>query len=297
MVKNIKINKITSEIDLNGRDVTIITPRRRWFDIDIKGIWKSRHLIWLLFKRDFVAANKQSILGAFWFIFPPILSAFINNFIFSDIAKIPTDGIPPLIFYMSGTWLWSYFSANITAQSNILKSNARIFGKVYFPRVVVPISNIIYRGANKLISFGVLTFFWVYFYMRGSNIAINLNILFLPLLIIMVNASSLGIGLFLSSISYRYQDIPNIFAPLLSFSMYLSPVVYPLSTLPKGSFLFLIVNANPMTHIIEFFRYSIFSTGNPSFCGLIYSGIFTVVSLIIGLLVFNKAEQNFMDTV
>jgi len=225
------------------------------------------------------------------------MNTFISNFIFGKIANLPTSGIPSFIFYMSGMWIWSYFSGNIKKLSTILSSNAALFSKVYFPRIVVPIADLMLRGISELVSLFVLAFFWVYFYIRGSDIALNIYILTLPLIIIAINIISLGLGLFISAIGFRYGDFPKILSTALAFAMYLSPVVYPISKLDEGSFLYWIVMANPMTHVIELFRYSIFNIGTINGWGLFYSGISTMLSLLLGLIFFSIAEQNFIDTV
>ncbi|HAY33506.1 MAG TPA: ABC transporter permease [Bacteroidetes bacterium] len=247
-------------------------------------------------RRDFVAVYKQTILGPFWFFLQPILTTITFTVVFGNIARISTDGIPPLLFYMSGIVSWGYFSDCLTRTSSTFVSNANIFGKVYFPRLVSPLSNII----SLLMKFGIQLFlftcFLIYYLMNGSvNVNPNMYILMTPYLLILMAGLGLGFGIIVSSLTTKYRDFSFLVSFGVQLLMYATPVIYPLSALPEKYKW--IVLANPMTAIIDTFRFAFLGAGTFDPGNLIYSTIFMIVTLSIGILIFNRVEKTFMDTV
>jgi lipopolysaccharide transport system permease protein len=246
-------------------------------------------------RRDFVSVYKQTILGPFWFFLQPILTTITFTIVFGNIAKIPTDGVPPLLFYMSGIVSWGYFSDCLTRTSNTFITNANIFGKVYFPRLVSPLSNVI----SLLMKFGIqmLLFigFLIYYKLNGATVYPNIYILLTPILILLMAALGLGFGIIISSMTTKYRDLTFLVGFGVQLLMYATPVIYPLSSLPEKYRW--IVLANPMTGIIDTFRYAFLGAGSFNAGNLIYTAIFTIAILSIGILIFNRVEKTFMDTV
>jgi len=272
-----------------------IAPSTGILDLKLKEVWRYRDLLLLLVRRDFVAVYKQTILGPIWFLIQPLLTALIFTVVFGRIAKIPTDGIPPVLFYLSGITLWNYFAECVNATSGTFTKNAEIFGKVYFPRLIVPLSVII----SNLIKFGIqlslLMVFWIYFYAQGENFHLNSSIILLPYLILLMAGMGLGIGMIVSSLTTKYRDLTFLISFGVQLLMYASPVIYPVSNLPEKYKIFIM--ANPMTSIIETFRYALLGAGNFDLMHLGYSSVFTAVILIVGTVIFNQVEKSFMDTV
>lgn len=273
----------------------IIRPQRAWWDLRLGDLWKYRDLIRLMVWRDFVAAYKQTILGPLWHLIQPLMTTIVFTFIFGGIAKLPTDGLPPFLFYMAGNTVWGYFSTSLISTSNTFTSNAAIFGKVYFPRLSVPISAVI----SNLISFAIrmVTFlaFLVYFMLAGSDVKITIWALMLPILILLMAGLGLGIGIIVSSLTTRYRDLQQLVSFGVQLLMYASPVIYPLSTVP-GNFRWLVL-ANPLTPVVELFRLGFLGESSLNPVLLLYSFAFMIVVLSIGVLVFNHVENTFMDTV
>ncbi len=272
-----------------------IKPVSGWLNFHIKDVWRYRDLLLMFVRRDFVAVYKQTILGPFWFFLQPILTTITFTIVFGNIAKIPTDGIPPILFYMSGIVSWNYFADCLTRTSSTFVANANIFGKVYFPRLVSPLSNVI----SLLMKFGIqmvlLTGFIIYFKSNGSNVNPNLYILLTPYLIFLMGGLGLGFGIIVSSLTTKYRDLSFLVSFGVQLLMYATPVIYPLSALPdKYKWLVL---ANPMTAIVDTFRYAFLGAGSFNIENLIYSTIFMFVILSIGVVVFNRVEKTFMDTV
>lgn len=273
----------------------IIQPKTALLNIPLKDVWQYRDLLLLLVKRDFVSYYKQTILGPIWFFIQPILTTLIFVVIFGNIAQIGTDGIPMFIFYLSGITLWNYFSDSLNKTSTVFKDNANLFGKVYFPRLILPlsivVSNLIKLGIQLLLFLCI----WLYIIVSADNIQPNWYALTLPLLIIVIGLQALGFGMIISSLTSKYRDL--IF--LLSFSiqlwMYATPVIYPLSSIPEKYKWF--VNANPVTPVIEVFRYGFLGNGEFSTASILYCLFFTIFILATGTVIFNKVEKNFMDTV
>ncbi|MDZ4713427.1 MAG: ABC transporter permease [bacterium] len=272
-----------------------IKPVTGWFNFHLKDIWRYRDLLFMFVRRDFVAVYKQTILGPFWFFLQPILTTITFTIVFGNIAKIPTDGIPPILFYMSGIVCWSYFSDCLTRTSSTFVANANIFGKVYFPRLITPLSNIISLLMKFSIQMLLLVCFLIYYKLNGSGVNPNITILLTPFLILLMAGLGLGFGIIVSSLTTKYRDLTFLVGFGVQLLMYATPVIYPLSALPdKYKW---IVLANPMTSIIDTFRYAFLGAGTFSPENLIYSTVFMVITLAIGIVIFNRVEKTFMDTV
>lgn len=273
----------------------IIRNKNGWFDLQLGELWRYRDLIMLFVRRDFVAIYKQTILGPFWFLLQPLISTLVFTVIFGQIAKIPTDGIPQPLFYMSGLVAWNYFSACLSNTSNTFIANAGIFGKVYFPRLAVPVSVVIINLLTFAIQFTLLLMLIFYFSLRGAPIHFT-NLMFLiPLLIIQMAALGLGLGILVSALTTRYRDLAFVMTFGVQLWMYATPIVYPLSQVP--SHLYPLVMANPMTAIIEAFRSAMLGNGSFSGTSLAISVAETAVILFLGIIVFSRVEKSFMDTV
>jgi lipopolysaccharide transport system permease protein len=273
----------------------IIRPQRSWWDLRLDELWRYRDLVWLLVWRDFVATYKQTILGPLWYLIQPILTTVVFTVIFGNIAHLSTDGLPPFLFYLAGTTVWSYFAACVTNTSNTFTSNAAIFGKVYFPRLTIPVSVIISNLISFGIGFGVFLAFWVYFMLTGSLVHPNLWILLLPVLIFLMAGQGLGLGIIVSSLTTKYRDLQQLVSFGVQLLMYATPVIYPLSTV-HGIWRWLLL-ANPMTAVVEAFRLGFLGTSSLSPMYLLYSAGFMAVVFLIGILIFNHVEVTFMDTV
>ena len=272
-----------------------IRPQRSWWDLRLGELWPYRYLLSLLVWRDFVSMHKQTILGSLWYVIQPVLTTVVFTIIFDRVARLPTDGLPPFLFYMAGQTIWSYFSSCLNGTSNIFAANAGIFGKVYFPRLIVPFSILI----SSLVSFGIRLFvflgFVVYFVLSGSDIRPNIYILFLPVLIIIMAGIGLGMGIIVSALTTKYRDLQQLLGFGTQLLMYASPIIYPISTAPENWRWVLYIN--PLTAVIEMFRKAFLGTSSLQPIYLLYSFGFMVVILLIGLLIFNRAEATFMDTV
>ena len=273
----------------------IIRPKHRWFDIDLAALWRYRDLCFMYVKRNFVTLYKQTILGPLWFFIQPIMSIIIYMFIFGGLAGIPTEGVPQPLFYMAGILFWNYFVDCFNSSFNVLTANARIFEKVWFPRLILPISGAI----SGLLKFGVqlILFILIYIWCLSINDSMHLTwvILLFPLLLLMLALHGVSWGLIVTSITYKYRDLQIIIGYLLQLFMYLTPVVYPLETIPDKYKL--IVSLNPLSPIFETFKYGCFGRGLADWWELLYSLIFLLVVMTCSLIMFTKAERNFIDTV
>lgn len=273
----------------------VIRPQRAWWDLRLGELWRYRDLVWLFVWRDFVAYYKQTILGPLWYLIQPILTTVVFTIIFGNIAKLSTDGLPPFLFYLAGNTVWTYFSASLTSTSNTFTSNAGLFGKVYFPRLAMPLSVVI----SQIISFGIrfLVFlgFLIYFMASGSDVHPNWWILVLPVLLLIMAGLGLGLGIVVSSMTTKYRDLQQLVTFGVQLLMYGTPVIYPLSSI-TGGWRWLIL-ANPMTPVVEVFRLAFLGTSAMSPIYLLYSLAFMFFVLLIGVLIFNRVENNFMDTV
>jgi lipopolysaccharide transport system permease protein len=273
----------------------IIKPKRSLFDVDLAELWRYRDLILLFVKRDFVSKFKQTILGPIWFVIQPLLTTIMFTIVFGNIAGIPTDGIPKVLFYMSGIVGWTYFATCLNDTSQTFIKNASIFGKVYFPRLALPISVVISNLVSFLIQFVFLLCFMAYYMIVGSSISPNINMLLLPILVILIAGLGLGFGIIISSLTTKYRDLTHLVTFGVTLWMYATPIIYPLSEIPEKYKLFVL--ANPMTPIIETFKVALLGVGEVNYLHLLYSFGFTIVVLVVGVLIFNKVEKSFMDTV
>ncbi|GAA4039614.1 ABC transporter permease [Flavobacterium chungnamense] len=264
------------------------------FSVNFKELWHYRDLLLMLLKRDFITFYKQTILGPIWFFVQPILTSLIYVVLFGQVAKLSTDDLPQIPFYLAGITIWNYFADSLIKTSSVFQSNASIFGKVYFPRLIMPLS-IIFSG---LLKFGVqfLLFIAVVFYYSFTNqIQPNLWILMTPLLILLMAGFALGLGMIFSSMTTKYKDLSFLLAFGIQLYMYATPVVYPISEMPEKYRW--IVDANPLTGIFECFRYGYLGAGHFEPSSLIYTSLFVVVLLFVGVITFNKVEKGFMDSI
>jgi lipopolysaccharide transport system permease protein len=272
-----------------------ITSKRAIFDLKLKDTWEYRDLLWLMVRRDFVSLYKQTILGPLWFIIQPLLTTVIFTVVFGNIAGISTDGLPRPLFYMAGITAWNYFVDCFFKSSGVFRDNAGIFGKVYFPRLIVPLSNIITSIIRFLIQFLLFLGFLWYYAAQGVAVHPNSYVLLLPVLVFLMAALGLGAGMITSALTTKYRDLSFLVGFGMQLLMYATTVIYPLSAAP-AKYKWLVV-ANPMTAVIETFRYGFLGTGSFSWNLLGYTAGFTLVMLAVGLVVFTKVEKNFIDTV
>ena len=272
----------------------IIQPKNKWFEINFREIWDYKDLIFIFVKRDLVSMNKQTILGPLWFFLAPLFTVFIYTFVFNDIANISTDGLPAPLFYLAGTTLWNYFQSCFMATTTTFSSNASLFGKVYFPRLVSPISTVISNLLKFFIQFGLFLCLWGYYYYKGE-VHLNHTVLFFPILILLLAGISLGLGIIISSMTTKYRDLSYFISFGITLLMYVTPIIYPLSSIPEKFKFF--IEYNPIAPVIEAFRYGFMGKGAFSLFDLGYSFIVMVVLLLVGIILFNRTEKTFMDTV
>lgn len=276
----------------------IIKPRNRFFVLNLKEIWQYRDLLEMYIRRDIVTFYKQTILGPVWFFIQPVFTTIVYIFVFGGLAGIPTDGIPKPLFYLAGICLWNYFSESLTKTSDTFISNQAIFGKVYFPRLVAPLS-IVFTGMIKLlIQLGLFSIVYLFYFSGGMPLLVNSYAWLFPLLIVMLAGLSFGFGILISSMTTKYRDLKFLITFAVQLWMYASPVIYPLSVMQgKYEKYVWLLQANPVTSILETFKYGFLGQGTFSWLSLGYSGIFTVLILFLGILVFNKVEKSFMDVI
>jgi len=272
-----------------------IRPVSGWFDIHLSELWRYRDLIMLFVQRDFVAVYKQTILGPLWYLIQPVMTTLVFTVIFGMVANISTDGLPLVLFYLSGVVAWRYFADCLTKTSNTFVDNAHIFGKVYFPRLTVPLSVVI----SNLISLGIqlLLFacFWFYFYFQGADIRVQGALFLLPLLVLQMAALGFGGGLIVSSLTTKYRDLTHLVGFGVQLWMYATPVVYPTNIIPaQWQWLMAL---NPMAPVIETFRYMFLGVGQVDFANIATGAVITIVILFVGIVLFSRVEKSFMDTV
>lgn len=275
----------------------IIRPKRHAFDINFKEIWQYRDLLYMFVKRDVITIYKQTVLGPIWFVVQPILTTAIYLLVFGNIAKISTDGVPGTLFYLAGVTLWNYFAESFNTTSKTFKENADIFGKVYFPRLIMPFAKV----SSGLIKFGIQFVFFLsvyayYLIIGDASVQPNMHILLLPFLVVLMAMFGLGAGLIFTSMTTKYRDLTFLLQFGVQLLMYATPVIYPLSTIPEGKLKMLIL-ANPITPLMETFKYAFLGAGHFSWLSLGYSVAFATVLLTAGIVVFHKTERNFIDTV
>ena len=275
---------------------TIIKPKGKLFEIDFKEIWRYRDLLVMFIKRDIVTQYKQTILGPTWYFIQPALTTIMYMVVFGGIAGISTDGLPQPLFYLAGIVLWQYFSECLNKTSATFTQNQHIFGKVYFPRLILPLSNVLSNLVRMSIQFLLFLIVYVYYVAVGVDVMPNAYALLLPLLIVMLAGLSLGFGIIISSMTTKYRDLTILFTFIVQLWMYATPVIYPLSTITNEK-IRMLMGINPLTSIFEAFKYGMLGVGQFSWGGLGYSFGFMVVLLLVGVVVFNKVQRSFMDTV
>lgn len=273
-----------------------IKPHSKWWDLQLAEVWRYRDLLWLFVRRDFVAVYKQTVLGPLWFLIQPLLTTLVFTIIFSGVAKIPTDGYPAMLFYLAGTTPWNYFASCLTKTSNTFVQNASIFGKVYFPRLIVPLSIVTSTIIQFGIQFVLFLGFLAYYLIIGTAISPHWGLILVltPALILLMAALGLGAGIIVSSLTTKYRDFTFLIAFGIQLMMYGTPVIYPLSAVPEKWRW--IVELNPMSAPIEAFR-ALFLGGPIPWSGLGISTAITTLMVVIGVVLFNKVEKSFMDTV
>ena len=276
---------------------TVIRPKTGWFDIDLNELWRYRDLIAMFVKRNFTVLYKQTILGPAWIILNPLITTVIFNVVFGGMANMPTDGVPGFLFYMAGNTVWTFFANCVNNTANTFVTNSQVFGKVYFPRLTMPISQVLTSLINFGIQAAMYLLFWVYFFAVGSGVTFTLWVLAVPFVMLEVMLLGLGVGIIVSSLTTKYRDLAIAVGFGVQLWMYASPVVYPLSMLDNSPRLRVLVQLNPMTSPIEIFRMATLGTGTVTAFGIVYSLIFTAAALVLGVVLFSRIEKTFMDTV
>lgn len=273
----------------------IIEGRSSLFDLKIREVWHYRDLLLMFVKRDFVSFYKQTVLGPVWFFIQPLFTTIIFTFVFGNLAKLSTDGLPQPLFYLAGITAWNYFADCITKTSTVFKDNSNIFGKVYFPRLIMPLSivtsNLVRFGVQMLLFIGMMIYYWAV----GANFHITSAIFLFPVLVVMMALLGLGLGLIITAMTTKYRDLSFLVTFGVQLLMYITTVIYPLSAAPEKYRR--LIELNPMTGMIEAFRYAFLGQGEFTAWSLGYSGLVTLVILILGIVIFNKTEKNFVDTV
>lgn len=301
-IKHTLLNFMEQPIQQQQKWTTVIKPREKLLSVDLGEIWKYRDLCSLFVKRNIVVQYKQTILGPLWYIIQPAITVIMYMVVFGGIAGIPTDGVPQPLFYLAGVCMWQYFADCLNATSNTFVSNASIFGKVYFPRLISPLSNVISNLLRFAIQFGLFAAVYVYYLCRGIAVCPNWYALLFPLLVLMMAGLALGFGVIISSMTTKYRDLQILFTFIVQLWMYATPIVYPLSQVKgkivAGMDLHTVMLINPVTAVIETFKHGFLGAGE--FIGwgwLAYSFIFMAVLLAFGVVIFNKVQKSFMDTV
>lgn len=280
---------------------TIIKPRTGWFDIDLKELWQYRDLVVMFVKRSFATLYKQTILGPAWILINPLLTTVIFTVVFGNIAGLAESGVPSFLFYMAGNAIWSFFASCITGTANTFVTNAGLFGKVYFPRLTMPISQVVISFINLIIQMVMFFCFWVWFYFFGQEygtVQMNLWVLALPAVLLLVMVMGLGVGIIVSSLTTKYRDLAIVVSFGVQLWMYATPVVYSMSEIAGNSpRLLMLMRLNPMTEPVQVFRYALLGCGEISPAWLLYSAVVALVTLAAGVVLFSRVEKTFMDTV
>ena len=275
-----------------------IKPKNNFFSLNLNEVWRYRDLLFLFVKRDVVTVYKQTVLGPLWYLIQPLFTSITFTIIFNTVAGIETGAVPPFLFNMAGITVWNYFTTCLNGTSNTFAANAGIFGKVYFPRIITPLSVVISNLLKFGIQFIIFICFYLYFYWNGAAIGLTIWVLFFPLLIVLMGILGLGLGMIISSMVTKYRDLNYLIGFGVQLLMYLSAVVYPMALIekkmPQYSWL---VQYNPLAYIIETSRVMLLNVGEISVYGIIYTASITISVFILGLLVFNKVEKSFIDTV
>jgi len=275
-----------------------ITPKNKFFSLNLKEVWQYRDLLFLFVKRDVITVYKQTVLGPLWYLIQPLFTSVTFTIIFNSVAGINTGTVPPFLFNLAGITVWNYFTACLNGTSDTFKANAGIFGKVYFPRIITPLSVVVSNLIKFGIQFLIFIAFYIFYYLNGASLSLNSLVVFFPLLIVIMGVLGLGLGMLISSMVTKYRDFSYLIGFGISLLMYLSAVMYPMELikekLPKYGW---IVEYNPLAYIIETARYMLLNVGKVSVLGLLYTLTVTIAVLLIGILVFNRTEKSFIDTV
>ena len=275
-----------------------ITPRNNLFSLGLKDVWHYRDLLVLLVRRDFVSFYKQTILGPMWFFVQPIFTIIMYTIVFGVLAGIPTDGIPKPLFYLAGTIIWSYFADCLTKTSTVFKDNAAMLGKVYFPRLIMPLSIVLSNLVKFAVQLALFIILLAFYWIKGAVIIPNAFILLFPLIILLIAAQGLGLGMIISAVTTKYRDLAFVVSFGVPLSMYTTTVIYPLSVaVVKHPGYSWFIKFNPVTAVIETFRYGFLGRGDFSWELLSYSILITMLILVTGTIIFNRVEKNFIDTV
>lgn len=285
---------VQKAVEIENWDL-VIEGKTSLFDLKVAEVWHYRDLLLMFVKRDFVSFYKQTILGPLWFFMQPLFTTIIFTFVFGNLAGLSTDGLPQPLFYLAGITAWNYFADCITKTSTVFKDNANIFGKVYFPRLIMPLSivtsNLVRFGVQMLLFLGMMIYFWAV----GANFHVTSAIFLFPVLIVMMALLGLGLGLIITAMTTKYRDLSFLVQFGVQLLMYITTVIYPLSAAPKNYRW--LIELNPMTGMIETFRYAFLGQGEFTARGLAYSAVVTIIIMLLGVVIFNKTEKNFVDTV
>jgi lipopolysaccharide transport system permease protein len=273
----------------------VIRPTTGWFQLHLRDLWRYRDLVMIFVWRDFVSQYKQTILGPLWHLIQPLFMTLLFTLVFGRVAKMPTDGVPPALFYMAGVTCWNYFAECLNRASGTFIQNAGIFGKVYFPRLCVPVSIVISNVIKFGIQFALFLAFTALYYAKGTPIHPNALVLLTPLLVLIMAALSLGLGIIVSALTTRYRDLHVLITFGVQLGMYATPIIYPISMI-SAKYRWLVL-ANPMSALVETFRFAFLGCGDFAPWNLLYSGVSTLIILFLGVVLFNHVERTFMDTV
>jgi lipopolysaccharide transport system permease protein len=280
--------------DTGNWDISI-TSHRGYLDVNFRELWRYRDLLMMFVKKDIITVYKQTILGPIWFIVQPMLTSLMYLLIFSNIAKISTGEVPAILFYLAGTTLWNYFSDTLNVTSKTFTDNASVFGKVYFPRIILPLSKVVSGLVKFLIQFSLFAVIWLYYIFINKSITPNWYILLTPLWLAVIVLMSLGFGIIITSLTTKYRDLIFLVSFGVQLAMYITPVIIPLSEVSGKKRIFFLIN--PLTSLFEAFKYGLLGKGIFDIQWIMYSVVFTIVFLAIGIVVFNKVEKRFIDTV
>ena len=275
----------------------LIEPHGKLIYLNFGEIWRYKDLLEMYIKRDIVTFYKQTILGPIWFFIQPIFTTIVFMFVFGGLAKIPTDGIPQPLFYLAGITLWNYFSESLTKTSDTFLTNQAIFGKVYFPRLIAPLSVTITGLIKMMIQFLVFVIVYIYFVAKGTHVGLNIYAFLFPVLIFILASLTLGFGIIISSLTTKYRDLKFLITFAIQLWMYATPVIYPLSVMSGSKKYMWLIQANPLTSVMETFKYGFLGQGTFSWLALGYSFLFSVIILLVGIIIFNRVERSFMDVI
>ena len=272
-----------------------ITSRKKILTLNLRELWNFKDLLLMFVKKDIITIYKQTILGPIWFFVQPIMTTLIFMFVFGNIANISTDGLPQSLFYLSGIVLWNYFSECFIQTSDTFLQNTEIFGKVYFPRIIIPVSKVFSGFVKFLIQFSLFLAIFFFHFISNDQISPNVNILLTPIIVLIIAGYGLGLGLIFSSLTSKYRDLKFLLQFGVQLLMFSTPIIYPLSTLDGNALIFM--KLNPLTHLFEAFKYSFLGNGILNYIGIIYSLSIMLIVLLIGTIFFNRTEKNFIDSV